>query len=354
MKTGVACGLRWTGADRLFGTIAGFRDMPLIIGYHRVVENLPANGGNGVPGMMISRRTLERHLDWIGRRFRFISLDELGGRLECGEKFDKPVAAITFDDGYSDVYYNAFPLLKQKGIPAGVFVVTDLVGTPRLQVHDKLYLLLQCAFSMWYSPPHDLAPLLAVLGIWPPKMGRTSSVATDSYRALRALLKVLPQAGLRCVMEALENEIKLNESTLKSLYPLSWEMLAEMNRAGITIGSHTKTHSILTNESQPNVLEELTDSRQQLEKKLGVVTQHIAYPDGRFDTKTLSAVAAAGYRFGYTICQHRDPRYPFLTIPRHVLWEYSCLDVLGQFSSSIMSCQANGVFKLVDRCRQDH
>ncbi|HXC61394.1 MAG TPA: polysaccharide deacetylase family protein, partial [Nitrospiria bacterium] len=149
IKTGLSCGLHWTGADKLIGSFGGYRNTPLVIGYHRVVEDLPAYGGNGVPRMIISRRTLERQLDWIGRRFRFISLDELGEKLECGEKFDKPVAVITFDDGYSDIYYNAFPLLKQKGIPAGVFVVTDLIGASRLQIHDKLYLLLECAFSLW-------------------------------------------------------------------------------------------------------------------------------------------------------------------------------------------------------------
>ena len=36
------------------------------------------------------------------------------------------------------------------------------------------------------------------------------------------------------------------------------------------------------------------------------------------------------------------------------LWENSCLDALGRFSSPIMSCQAHGVFDVFARCRQDH
>src|ERR1019366_4751846 len=95
-----------------------------------------------IPSMLVSRRMLERHLDWLGRRFRFISLDELGARLEAKDGREDPVAAITFDDGYRDFYDHALPLLKRKGIPAAVFVVTDLVGTRRVQAHDKLYLLL--------------------------------------------------------------------------------------------------------------------------------------------------------------------------------------------------------------------
>jgi hypothetical protein len=101
------------------------------------------------------------------------------------------------------------------------------------------------------------------------------------------------------------------------------------------------------------VLEELTDSRQELEKRLEIPIRHIAYPDGRFDAKTLNAAAASGYRFGYTICQHRDPHYPLLTIPRRVLWENSCMDQHERFSPAIMSCHASGIFK-VNHCGQDH
>src|SRR2546422_7067121 len=168
-KTGIACALHWTGTDKLIGSLSGSRNMPLVLGYHRVVEDYTASAEHYMPGMLIGRRTLERHLDWLGRRYRFLSLDELGARLERGEPFDKPVAAITFDDGYADVYHYAFPMLKRKGIPSAVFVVTDLIGTSLLQSYDKLYKLLARAFSTWRSVPSDLVGLLHSLGISLPK-----------------------------------------------------------------------------------------------------------------------------------------------------------------------------------------
>jgi peptidoglycan/xylan/chitin deacetylase (PgdA/CDA1 family) len=358
-KTGIACALHWTGANRLIDVLNGSRNMPLVLGYHRVVEDYAASAGQYMPAMLISGRMLERQLDWIGRHFRFVSLDELVPRLECGDPFDEPVAAITFDDGYRDVYEHAFPLLQRKGIPSAVFVVTDLIGTSRLQVYDNLYLLLARAFSTWRSVPCELARVLRSLGISLPALGmdgvkQVRHPPRDPYSTMRVLFTALPQAELYRVIEALEDQVEIDESALKELHACSWDMLAEMHRAGVTIGSHTRTHALLTNERRHKVLEETTGSRQVLESKLGVTIKHFAYPNGSFNAAAVGAVSVSGYRLAYTTCRHRDPTYPLLTIPRKLLWENSCLDALGRFSSPIMSCQAHGVFDFVAKCRQDH
>lgn len=354
VKTGAACALNWTGADKVIGALSGSRYLPLVIGYHQVVERFPQPDGRFIPAMRITRRMFERHLDWLGRRFRFVSLDELGARLEGGGTFDKPVAAITFDDGYRDVYENAFPLLRQRGIPAACFVVTDLVGTTRFQIYDRLYLALDRAFAEWRSASDGLVRVLLGLEIRRPAIGRLPQTARDPLTAMVALLDVLPQADLHRVVEALEAVAGARDEIPGELLPLSWDMLAEMHRAGVAVGSHTKTHALLTNEPLGRVHDEVRGSRQALEQRLGIAVEHFAYPDGRFNAAVVAAAAVSGYRFGYSTCRHRDRDYPLLTIPRIVLWENSCLDALGRFSSPIMSCHAHRLFDLVMTCRLQH
>ncbi len=46
---------------------------------------------------------------------------------ETGQTAD-PKVAITFDDGYEDVYLNAFPILQKYGFTAHIFVITGYVG----------------------------------------------------------------------------------------------------------------------------------------------------------------------------------------------------------------------------------
>src|SRR5689334_11060495 len=137
-KTCIAYGYSWSRAGRWLSRIDRAA-MPFIAGYHRVVENFEESARRSIPSMLISGGTFEKQLDWIGRRFRFVSLDEIGLHLADGRPFAKPAAAITFDDGYADVYRYAFPILKRKGIPAAVFVVTELIGTRTPLLHDRLY-----------------------------------------------------------------------------------------------------------------------------------------------------------------------------------------------------------------------
>src|SRR5581483_3974723 len=140
IKTGAAWGLHWTGTSRLMRAWSKNRNVPVIVGYHRVVDDFGSVAQTSIPAMLTTCQMLERHLEWMQKRFHFVSLDELGGLLESRKTPRAPVAAVTFDDGYSDVYYNAFPILKDRKIPAAVFVVTDLIGSSLPQFHDRLHL----------------------------------------------------------------------------------------------------------------------------------------------------------------------------------------------------------------------
>ncbi len=313
-----------TGAAGIVGRCLPARArFPLVVGYHRVVEDFASSSAASIPSMLISRRTLEQQLDWIGRRFRYVSLDELGRRLEDGDDALDRIAAVTFDDGYRDFYEIAFPLLKRKGIPAAVFVVTRYVGTNNVQTHDKLYALL-------------------------------ARRPGDAYRAMRRMIERQPEEWLQRAIRDLERDAPLAVDSLSPFYSLTWEMLDRMLKCGITIGSHTQTHVLIPNESGGRVAEELRGSRAELEARLGASIHHFAYPGGRFDKTTVTEVARAGYRFAYTACSHRDPNYPLLTVPRMLLWENSCKTSRSAFSDSMMSCHTHRVFDFVSGCRERH
>ncbi len=316
-------------------------DLPLGLAYHRVVDRLNASNGFTLPAMEISTMMLERHLDWLSRRFRIVSLDDLATELE--KPRSQPLATLTFDDGYRDVYDYAFPLLRRKGIPAAIFVITDLIGSKRVPMHEKLHALLVGATQQSRSMPDAVATAVGDQKIDP-----------DPFSLTRFLLQHLPQAHVQRVIDELEDSVDIGETWQETIQPLSWEMLKEMRSAGMTIGSHTRSHPFLTNESEESIADEAQSSRRELERRLGVEARCFAYPGGAFDSRVVETVAAAGYAYAFTICRHRDAQHPMLTIPRTGLWERSCLDVFDRFSQAIMSGQACGIFSLMSRCNQSH
>lgn len=339
LKSSLSMALRATGTDRLIGAVAGVRRQPLIIGYHRVIDTLASDHPGATPAMTVSVRMMEQHLDWIGRRYRFLSLDEVGARIAAGSGWSKPVAAITFDDGYSDVYHHALPVLLRKGIPAAVFLVTDTVGTSHLHTHDRLYLLLM---RRWPRAKTLVATLSA--------LREDDARVRTPFAATRFLLGTRSQHQLARIITVLETDHGPAGQAPDALRPLTWEMVAEMHRHGVTVGSHTRTHPVLTNEDEAHQLHELVTSREIIEERLSSRVRHFAYPDGAFDDTIVRIVDRAGYDFAYTACRHQVPAYPNLTIARRFLWENSCLDASGRFSPSVMSCLVNGVYDLATTC----
>lgn len=55
-----------------------------------------------------------------------ISLDAALDRLDAGD--DSPSVVLTFDDGFADVYQNAWPLLRTRNLPFTIYLATAYMG----------------------------------------------------------------------------------------------------------------------------------------------------------------------------------------------------------------------------------
>ena len=328
----------------------GYR--PLVIGYHRVVEDFDTAAKTDMSSMLISTAMFERHLDLIGRRFRFVGLDEVGQAVRNGVAFETPVAAVTFDDGYQDVYDNAVPILKRKGIPAATFVVTDLVGRAAWQAHDKLYHLVEKAYTLWNDPHSRLHAMLADLGLPASQIFHDRRSTRSPLLTVSALLPNLSRVDTGRVMDRLEWVV--GNGFVNVPQTVSWPVLKQMARDGFIVGSHTRTHASLPMESFESAQDELTGSKRTLERNLAMPIDHFAYPGGHFTPRVVEALEQCGYRYGYTACPHFDPRHPALTIERLLLWERSSIDLDGRFYPAILDCQAQHLWPPARICRRAH
>ena len=88
---------------------------------HRVVEKrseYPSNRELELTPAFLETLILQRQREG----FKFVSIDRL---LDSRSLFPQKRINVTFDDGFRDVYDNAFPILKKYNIPC-----VQLCGTP--------------------------------------------------------------------------------------------------------------------------------------------------------------------------------------------------------------------------------
>jgi peptidoglycan/xylan/chitin deacetylase (PgdA/CDA1 family) len=80
--------------------------------------------------LSVTPQQFAQHIAWLAQNgFTAISLDDLVLALTKGYPLPPKAVILTFDDGYEDAYTNAFPVLKQYGMTATFFVVTEWIDT---------------------------------------------------------------------------------------------------------------------------------------------------------------------------------------------------------------------------------
>jgi peptidoglycan/xylan/chitin deacetylase (PgdA/CDA1 family) len=88
---------------------------PRILIYHQVGAHLGRE-------MEVTTRDFEKQIDWLEDNGEIVDLETAVARYE--EPAAHRLFVLTFDDGFEDVYRNAFPLLKERNIPFTLYLTT--------------------------------------------------------------------------------------------------------------------------------------------------------------------------------------------------------------------------------------
>jgi peptidoglycan/xylan/chitin deacetylase (PgdA/CDA1 family) len=119
-------------AKSAFSTIDALRSDfpgPRILIYHQI------GAGHGRQ-MDVDPGTFLRHLDWIeasGGRVRTLP-DAL---RDSNDRDAHRIYVLTFDDGYHDMYVNAFPFLRDRDLPFTLYLTTEPVDSRRGLAPDR-------------------------------------------------------------------------------------------------------------------------------------------------------------------------------------------------------------------------
>ncbi|TAK25416.1 MAG: polysaccharide deacetylase family protein [Chloroflexota bacterium] len=102
-----------------------------ILMYHYIRVN-PVRTDTIGYGLSIEPSLFQAHVDFIAARgFRTVTMREVVAAANGGPPLPPKAIALTFDDGYRDVYTEAWPRLRDRGLTATIYPIVDLVDNWR-------------------------------------------------------------------------------------------------------------------------------------------------------------------------------------------------------------------------------
>ena len=93
----------------------------IILTYHRV------NNDISDVEMTVKPEHFMKQMSYLVLKYHVISLDQLIFKTNMQQQ-QRDIVAITFDDGYADNFHFAFPVLREKRLPATIFLISDMIG----------------------------------------------------------------------------------------------------------------------------------------------------------------------------------------------------------------------------------
>jgi peptidoglycan/xylan/chitin deacetylase (PgdA/CDA1 family) len=253
----------------------------LVLMYHRILTARDPQINFSQPGMVVEAPTFEWQIQVLKKHFELVKLGKWIGKLRAGGKLPERACAITFDDGWVDNYDVAFPILQRENAPATIFLVSDMIGTPRTLWSQRLTRLLWNNgqgpnASMWqdrqFTWLRDLAGSSNVAGIGPDREQLTEIIR-------RA--KTYSDAEIQDELDKIEYLVSPGLWNRERDF-LSWEEVKAMNDTGLVeVGSHTRHHRRMTLAlKKDTLLDEILGSKRTLERNLNCRVETFCYPNG--------------------------------------------------------------------------
>lgn len=265
-----------------------------VLNYHRINDPFNLKFDTFKPNISATPINFAAQMDYIKERFNVISIGEIIAWLSGENELPLNAALITFDDGYYDNLKYALPILKERDIPALIFLTTDFIGQAKLYDWDMI------AYCFHHTR-YDNANL--------PLIGQQSWTDVTSRDVIMLnfikKIKLIPADVMKNYIKKLPSLLDVTIPNKESeSHQLNWSQVKRMESRGIDFGTHTMSHPILTRISVEEVLEELSGSKSRLEIEIGKPIVSFAYPNGThsdFNSIIERLVEEVGYEIAFTL-----------------------------------------------------
>ncbi len=230
----------------------------LVLLYHRVH-----------PKFGVHPELFRKQLLFLKRFFKVLTLKE-------AEKGRSRGVLLTFDDGFYDVYYYAYPILKELSLPAAIFVSPERVFNSYKVRKEERFSNVSTyeAFKLSFSQGDN-----------------SSFLSWGELKEMGSLFSVQSHALTHRAC------IGAKGKPFKGKGDWRYFSLSEKEKKRVKVGAPLT--SILVSDKK-EAERELLESKRIIEEKLGAEVNSLAFPWGIYDRELLNLAKRLGYKFCFT------------------------------------------------------
>jgi len=221
------------------------------------------------PKFGVKPEIFEEQIKFLKKYFQILKLEELEKRNHF------PSALITFDDGFLDTFFYAYPVLRKYNVPAILFVSPQRILNTE-DVRDNPMISDVSTFEAFKN-----------------SFLNNDNSAFLSWGELKAISDLIDVQS-----HALSHRASLGKGKpIKSKHDWRVYSLNDNEREKIKEGTEL-TSILVTNHKVAE--KELMESKRLLEEKLNKAVNAIAWPWGIYDERVVDIAKKIGYRFCFT------------------------------------------------------
>ena len=266
--------------------------------------------------LSVSPEHFQEQLEVIKKCGHPVRMNEMGRHLKRFS-FGAKEIVVTLDDGYTDNFQNAKPILENLGVPATFFIISGAIGSQEEFFWDGLErtvlapqtlpevfeIMIEGERYNWQIKTEGPCIFLDYTQAREeiPQNG-VALTRSQFYTALCQILSSLATDQRKNAMEHIAQWAGQTLTIRPDALPMDLDALSYLARCPIfEIGAHSVNHPSSVRLPLEKQKEEIAGSKQYLEKKLNQEITSFSYPHGAYSEGTVRIVKSLKFRNACTV-----------------------------------------------------
>lgn len=107
--------------------------VPILL-YHHITQDAPANAYS------VSQAIFRDQMEYLSKNgYKTISMADLVRSIQIGVDLPQKPVIITFDDGNENIYFNAFPIMREKGFSGIALIIANRINVEGFLSVEQLH-----------------------------------------------------------------------------------------------------------------------------------------------------------------------------------------------------------------------